>query len=278
MPVYTNKSILLASKHAKEQAIAGPFMDILSSSLVLYDFDTDKFGTFTGEIARQNNPYVTCLQKARTAADTFNYNLVVANEGSFGPHPSMPFLASDHEIMLLVDTENDLVISEQLVTQKTNYNMQSITKDADISDFLNRVKFPSHGLTLQNNHDKQVVAKGIVDKKTLADMLKLGFAKSDELLIGTDMRAMFNPTRMEFINTLALKLAKRIATNCQKCQTPGFGLQTTQGGLPCSLCSSPTSLFKEEVWGCIICSYVEHKPRADGLLVAEPTYCNYCNP
>ncbi len=278
MPSYTNELILLASKHFKERAIAGPFRDILACELVLHDFDTDQFGTFTGEVERKGTPYATCKLKASKAAEMFNYQLAVANEGSFGPHPSMPFLASAHEVMLLIDLENELVISEQILTDKTNYNMLVISKGDDIEDFLTKVKFSSHALTLQKNSDKEVIGKGITDKKLLLNLLEFGFSKDEKLLIGTDMRAMFNPTRMQVLRELAIKLANRIATKCISCDTPGFGLKTTRGSLPCRICKSPTSFFLEEVYGCVKCRHEEYRPRPDGLRVAEPTYCNYCNP
>ncbi|KTD46302.1 DUF6671 family protein [Legionella quateirensis] len=275
---YKNQNVLLASKHEKEQAIAAPFMTRLSCTLNVHDFDTDQFGTFTGEIARTLSPYETCLLKAKTAAQRYDYRLAVASEGSFGPHPAFPFVPSDHELMVFIDREHDWIIAEQLVSQKTNYAMITVNKNTDIDAFLKQIQFPSHALTLQARSDNHVVAKGINDFDALTDYLTVGFKFEKELVLTTDMRAMMNPTRMEVIGELADKLALRIASLCVRCSCPGFGFKSTRGTLPCSFCGSPTSLYEEEVWGCINCEHQEYKRRRDDVLKADPAYCYYCNP
>lgn len=275
---YQNQNVLLASKHEKEQVIAPPFMSILLCTLKVHDFDTDQFGTFTGEIARTLSPYQTCLLKAKTAAERYNYALAVASEGSFGPHPAFPFVPSAHELMVFVDRTHDWIIYEQLTSQKTNYAMITINKNTELDAFLNRVQFPSHALILQASSDNRVVAKGINNLKDLVHHLAIGFKTEKELLLATDMRAMMNPTRMAVIGELADKLTQRIARLCAQCERPGFGFKSTQGALPCFLCGAPTSFYEEEVWGCISCEHQEYKRRRDGLLKADPTYCDYCNP
>lgn len=275
---YQNQLILLASKHKKEKAIALPFMNRLSCTLKVHDFDTDKFGTFTGEIARTHSPYKTCVLKATTAAKQFNYTYSVASEGSFGPHPLFPFIPSAHELMVFIDRKYNWVIAEQLVSQKTNYAMLTINKNSNIDDFLTQVKFPSHALTLQIASNNHVIAKGINDLDVLTQHLNNSFKTINEIILATDMRAMMNPTRMEVIGELADKLALRISTPCAKCASPGFGFKTTKGKLPCNYCGSSTSLYAEEVWGCIICDHEEYKQRKDGLIEADPKFCSYCNP
>ena len=275
---YQNQLVLLASKHEKEKAIAPPFIARLSCTLRVHDFDTDQFGTFTGEIARTQSPYQTCLLKAKTAAKRYNYALAVASEGSFGSHPLFPFVPSAHELMVFVDRTRDWLIAEQLVSQKTNYAMITINKNTELDIFLNRVHFPSHALILQASSDNHVVAKGINNLQDLAHHLAIGFKTEKELRLATDMRAMMNPTRMAVIGELADKLTQRIASLCAQCERPGFGFKSTQGALPCALCDSPTSFYEEEVWGCIGCEHQEYKMRRDGLLKADPTYCDYCNP
>ncbi|BCA94278.1 hypothetical protein TUM19329_06390 [Legionella antarctica] len=275
---YKDQSVLLASKHEKEQAIAKPFMNKLSCTLKVRDFDTDQFGTFTGEIARTLSPYQTCLLKAKTAAEHFDCVLAVASEGSFGPHPAFPLLPSAHELMVFIDREHNWVIAEQSVSPKTNYAMITINEQTEIDSFLKRAQFPPHALIVQANSDNRVVAKGINDIDTLIHHLTIGFKTEKELLLATDMRAMMNPTRMEGIAELAEKLALRIATLCVQCTCPGFGFKATRGKLPCSLCGSPTSFYEEEVWGCIRCDHQEYKMRHDGLFTADSTHCDYCNP
>lgn len=275
---YKNQNILLASKHEKEQAMAEPFITRLSCTLRVHQFDTDQFGTFTGEIARTLSPYETCLLKAKTAAKRYNYPLAVASEGSFGSHPSFPFVPSTHELMVFVDRMRGWIIAEQLVSQKTNYAMITINKNTDLDAFLKRVQFPSHALIVQGCSNNHVLGKGVNNLESLIYHLDIGFKTEKELLLATDMRAMMNPTRMAVIGELADKLTQRISNLCTQCERPGFGFKTTKGALPCELCGAPTSFYEKEVWGCIGCEYQEYKDRQDGRLKADPTYCDYCNP
>lgn len=278
MSYYHHQSILLASKHQKEQAIAPVFAKKLGCSLNIHEFDTDQFGTFTGEVPRAQSPYETCVLKAKTAADHYGYRLALASEGSFGPHPQMPFVASDHEIMVLVDREQSWVIAEQCLSTETNYAMLTLNAHTDWSSFLDQVHFPSHALTLQTAKDKQLIAKGIQTFDELEHWIHHGLTQDDELLLGTDMRAMMNPTRMALIECLAQKLADRILSRCPQCASPGFGGQSQQGHLPCSCCGSPTNFYQHEVWGCVHCDHQEYRPRQDGLQDVDPTYCSECNP
>jgi hypothetical protein len=275
---YQHKRVLLASKHEKERVVRPVFFDKLGCEIYTSDFDTDQFGTFTGEIPRAYNAYETCILKAKSAAIASDCLFSVASEGSFGPHPSIPFFASDHEIMVFVDLKNNWVISEQLVTPKTNYNRLTLHAGTEVEPFLQSVQFPSHAVTLQVNDTKEVLGKGIQDVGLLNQLIKRGFTYADELLLATDMRAMMNPTRMEGLSLLAEKLASRILTCCHACGAPGFGFISTAETLSCSLCDGPTAMHRFERWGCIACAHQEKKPRPDHLEKAPPTYCHYCNP
>lgn len=275
---YLNQTIILATKHQKQKAIEAPFEKKLGCHLTVHEFDTDKFGTFTGEIERLAGPYETCLLKAKTALQSSRYHLALASEGSFGPHPSIPFAPMAHEIMLFVDNENDWIISEQIFSQNTNYASLILDKHSRIEAFLKQVGFPSHALTLQSYPDKKVIAKGILDLETLQRYIHQGLMQYPQLLLATDMRAMMNPTRMSVLAELADKLALRIFSLCPQCQAPGFGIYNTEGALPCLDCGGPSSLYQHEVWGCIECSYQEIRNRHDGLIYSEPRFCYGCNP
>lgn len=275
---YNDKFVLLASKHNKEQAIGPVFQQILACNLCVEDIDTDQFGTFTGEIPRSLSAYETCILKATYAAKEKKYALSVASEGSFGPHPSNPFIPHAHEIMVFVDLENEWRIGEQLLTPITNYKMMTIDKDTLLAPFLTSALFPTHALTLQSADRQDVIAKGINDPLHLQVSLSNGFKKYNELFIATDMRAMMNPTRMQTLAELAEKLAIRIKSPCPGCGTPGFGFKSVSGHLPCSLCGDDTKMYQSEEWGCILCDYKEQRTRKDQLIVADPTHCDYCNP
>lgn len=275
---YKNAPVLIATKHEKERVIRPVFQDKIGCKLYVSNFDTDQFGTFTGEIPRAQNAFETCVLKAKTAAMAAHFKFSIASEGSFGPHPSIPILANAHEIMTFVDLENNWVIADQLITPKTNYKVLTLHPDTKIDSFLHSLHFPTHAVTLQVSSSKEVIAKGIKDRALLNNLIRTGFSKGDELLLASDMRAMMNPTRMESLSLLATKLAARVNRCCRACNTPGFGFVATTEQLLCSLCDKPTSMPRFEIWGCVACQNQEVQPRSDHLTQADPTFCNYCNP
>jgi len=251
---------------------------MIGCELDISNYDTDQLGTFTGEIPRPLKPYETCILKAKTAAYVSGHSFSVASEGSFGPHPSNPFIPSGHEVMVFVDLENGWVISDHLVTEKTNYRTLFVSRETNLDAFLASALFPTHALTLQTEDRSQVIAKGIQSHEQLTSLMHTGFKKNDQLFLSTDMRAMMNPTRMESIGELAVKLATRITRICPDCHVPGFGFKSVSGSLPCGECGQSTKLYQFENWGCIQCDYLEENPRKDRLEEAEPMYCDYCNP
>ena len=111
--MYKNKFVILATKHQKEEVIRPSFEAELGCCIhVPTQYDTDLFGTFTGEIPRKLSPYETLIQKAKEAAQQFRYRYAIASEGSFGPHPYLYFAPGDTELMAFVDLDNDLIVAE----------------------------------------------------------------------------------------------------------------------------------------------------------------------
>jgi hypothetical protein len=276
---YTHKTILLATKHKKEQVIAPVFKAHLQCDVwVPSDFDTDQFGTFTGEIARTGSQYEALIFKAKRAAEKYQYDYVVSSEGSFGPHPSFYFVPGAIEMLAFLDIKNDINIVETLVTQETNFAYCDVTEIKEPVDFLKSIHFPSHGVIVRDLSNNQIVAKGIEQRDVLMQVIQQGLEKAKHMRIETDMRAHMNPTRMKTIRSLTELLVKRIATCCPACNTPGFGKIALSGNLCCEDCGTPTELYKEKVLNCLKCDYKSYLARDDGLLQASPQYCPYCNP
>ena len=91
MPAYCERTASLATKHAKERAIARPFRFALGLEVSAPpDLDTDTLGTFTGEVPREGTPLEVCERKARLGMKVTGRSLGLASEGSFGPHPVIP--------------------------------------------------------------------------------------------------------------------------------------------------------------------------------------------
>lgn len=81
MTVYCERIACLATKQAKEQAIARPFrfalgLEVLAPS----DLDTDTLGTFTGEVPREGTPLEVCECKARLGMKITGLPLGLASE------------------------------------------------------------------------------------------------------------------------------------------------------------------------------------------------------
>lgn len=277
--LYEGITILLASKHKKEEAVTSAFKRILNCDLwAPNDFDTDQFGTFTGEIERVGTQYETLLMKAKAAAEKYGFRHVIASEGSFGPHPKLYFLPGSVEMLAFVDLVENLIIVESQVSEETNYAQLDLDNPKIPEDFLLKVGFPQHALIVRRIDNNQLIAKAIQDRKHLLKALTLGLKKGSKIRLETDMRAHLNPTRMKTLRPLAEQLAKRVATQCPACQTPGFGKITLYGHLPCEACGTPTELYQNKILSCLRCDFKSFLSREDGLVSSSQQYCRHCNP
>ena len=244
--------------------------------------DTDQLGTFSGEIERVGNQLDTALSKARLGMTALGLPLGLASEGSFGPHPHVPFIPVNYELLLFVDDEAGIQISERMVTEKTNYSHTDVASAEELVTFLVRAGFPSHALIVRPNSGfvPGFLFKGIHAPEALARAVQACARVSADgrAHVETDMRAHVNPTRRYVIRTLAVRLARRIAASCPACSSPGWGVVDLERGLPCEWCGSRTDLVKAEVLGCTRCHHRDSRPRSDGTERAPAKYCPVCNP
>ena len=146
---YAGSSIILTTKHSKSIAIAPSFLNILSAQIVECVVDTDKFGTFSGEIERKNNALYCCKIKCELGMQLSGADYGISSEGSFGPHPYMPFLPCDNEILYFIDRERDFHLYISCLSEKTNYNIQVLDSIEELQIFAEKALFPSHALILR---------------------------------------------------------------------------------------------------------------------------------
>ena len=278
--MFQGRNILIATKHEKEKVIA-PILEkeLGVKCFVASELDTDKLGTFTGEVERKDDPINTARNKCYMAMDLLNCELAIASEGSFGSHPTIYFAAADDEFLLLIDRKNGIEISVRELSLETNFNGSEIKTKEELQEFATNSNFPSHALILRRSKDNlDGITKGIIDKKQLYDTyLKLS-KKYGTAYIETDMRAMFNPSRMKVIEKATLKLVKKIKSICPKCEAPGFGIVDRKEGLPCSLCNFPTHSTLSHIYNCQKCNFTEAVEFPNGKKTEEPMYCDICNP
>ncbi len=278
--MFEGRNLLIATKHNKELVISKHFENQLGvNCCVEKDYDTDLFGTFTGEKERALSPIETVRKKCLMGMEKYGYDLGVANEGSFGPHPALFYLPANEEVMIFIDKINDLEITVKKISTKTNFAGRIIKNVVELRKFLKIIQFPSHGIILRKNRESnENIVKDINSKQKLNIQIKNFFENYGEVYVETDMRAMNNPTRMLVIEETTIKLIEAIKSKCPKCTTPGFKPIQYIAGLPCLLCGLPTKSIKIEIYGCSKCGYEMEKPFPNNKKGEDPTHCDYCNP
>ncbi|MEI6110321.1 MAG: DUF6671 family protein, partial [Cyanobium sp. ELA712] len=147
---YAGRPVALATCHGKERVLRRPFRAGLGVEIMVASgFDTDSLGTFSGERPRPADAATTCRLKAEAALDATGASLGLASEGSFGPHPAIPFLPLAIEWMTFVDRRRALVIQERLDGPATNFSHTVIAAGADPASWLERIGFPSHAVIVR---------------------------------------------------------------------------------------------------------------------------------
>jgi hypothetical protein len=275
--LFANRVAILATMHRKEQAIA-PLLEAQLGLTVTVPagFDTDGFGTFTGEIKRPADQLSTARLKAEAALEQTGSTLAIASEGSFGPHPHIPFVPCNRELVVLLDRQHGLEIVGECLSTETNYRQQPIRSLQDAEAFAAAADFPSHGLIVRA--DGTVLAKGITTPETLSTAVETALRQAATVQLETDMRALYNPTRMAVIAQATEDLLRAIGQACPACNCPGFREVKRWPGLPCALCGTPTLLTARIRYQCQRCDWHQDAPAADMPAQADPSYCPYCNP
>lgn len=223
--IFYGRELLIATMHKKENVIAPILTEGMGvNCTVASNFDSDVFGTFSGEIERKNSPLDTVRNKALAAACNTSYKLIIASEGSFGPHPSSPFLSANEEIVVLLDLENNLEIVGRHFSVKTNFAQQTISNLGELIDFQKQIGFPEFGLIIRSkNSDHEVsILKDILDPNQLHHVVRDHLENGCVVTAETDMRATRNSTRMKNIELATLNLLENIKSICPSCSTPGF--------------------------------------------------------
>jgi len=277
---YANEKIVLTTKHQKLGLIAPILEGELDVTVEVHEADTDKLGTFTGEIERTLSPRETAVAKAKIGMSALGRSLGIASEGSIGPDPLVPFFRSDIEHIVLVDIDRGIEIHESYRSMEIIAGEIVVEPDSELSSFLHQVDFPNHKLMAQpSNSYRPKVVKGIGTLEDLESAVRDLAAQSPEgkVLLKSDLRAHCSPSRQQNIIQVARRLAKRIKAICPSCNSPGFGVKGFERGLDCSECGElVSSALKFETSACVQCSFVNKGPQL--AMFAEPSTCNGCNP
>jgi hypothetical protein len=275
---YFGKLAILPTLHGKESVIAPIFQNELGIEVQVAEIDTDQFGTFAGEIPRSLSQLDAAIAKARSAISRTGTPLAIASEGTIGPNPLIPMASSDFETLVFVDSEQEIVIHESFRSSDVIAERKIVRPGENLDEFLVRADFPNHALIVRTEHSSSVSAfKGIRDKAALEQAVNKLSAEAGSVVVESDLRASFSPSRMKNIAACARLLARRIGAFCPRCSTPGWGSLSPIFGLPCADCGSEVeSAVRADQFGCAGCDYKQVFTR--GNTFAEPRFCDSCNP
>ena len=241
---YTGRSAALATMHGKLPLIAPTFGEQVNLQVINVSINTDAFGTFTGDIARTMTPIATAEAKAREAMERSGLQLGLASEGSIGTDAVIGFLVLDTELLVLVDDQRGIVISEAF-----------------------------------SSHDTSCAVKGITDRSELNQVIAQmrDSRRYEQLIVESDLRAHYSPSRRRNIRQAAHRLAARVGRLCPNCSCPGWGTTQTIFGLPCRWCGTTCqSVPRAHIWGCYACDHLWVKELDDEF--SDPKHCPACNP
>lgn len=277
---FSGRTIVIASRHQKEEVIAPILEHYLGCRcMVPADLDTDRLGTFSGEVARKHSPLEAARRKCLMALAEADGDLCIASEGSFGPHPEVPFCVVNEELVLLMDTRTGFELAASKTSFETNYNGEFITSSEELRAFAEKALFPSHGLVVRKSPQSIAgIVKGITSWATLDAAFRTTCGRWDHAYVETDMRAMHNPLRMETIKAATLRLIGKLENQCPRCFAPGFEVVRQTIGLPCALCSQPTRSAMASTCRCPHCHFESDTPFPQQKTTEDPAHCDNCNP
>ena len=281
--IFKNRTAVLITKHKKDEVIF-PILAPMGMNLKLLDtIDTDTFGTFTRDIDRKGTQLEAARYKALKAIEETGESIAIASEGSFGAHPTIFFAPANVELVLLIDTVNNIEIAGWEISTATNHSHKEVSSVWEAIKFANECDFPSHGMVVRpnadgNNHD--ILFKGITSEKTLEEAVKKCIDKSQDgkALIETDMRAVYNPKRNKVIEMAAINLLNKIKNLCPECNWPALEITEWVKGLPCENCFFPTRGITKHIYQCKKCNHKKEVEHPNNHKYSEARFCDFCNP
>lgn len=270
------------TQHGKERVVSPILARVIGCQVErVSGFDTDELGTFTRDIPRYGSQLEAARRKARIGMQLSGASLGLASEGSFCSDPHTGMFSWNIEVLLFIDDVRKIEVAG-VYQGPANSDHASITEWSELEAFAHRVGFPKQHLVLRPYGENDLrLRKGLADWSSLRTAfawVKHMTSAEANIFVERDLRAHAHPERMENIGRAAENLTEKLTSLCPKCQTPGFSAIESITGLPCASCSMPTREYRGQLWGCPACDYREKRAREDGVSVANPVRCDYCNP
>jgi hypothetical protein len=278
--LYADRRAAFLTQHGKETLIGPMLQTKLGCQVIRAEgYDTDRLGTFSGEVPRLESQLQTAKRKARIGMELLGMPLGLASEGAFVPDPFGGMLPWNIELLVWIDDERQLEVIG--MAQGPARSLQRTVQDeAALMQFAQEAGFPDHQLMMRPEgvaHPR--VRKGLSDTHTLSSAFAACRQESPkgQVWVENDLRAFCNPTRQAMIVRAAQDLITKLQTHCPSCQRPGYAVQERQTGLPCRVCGLPTRMAKALVWRCGGCGHTDVVPAGDARH-ADPSRCDHCNP
>lgn len=277
---YRGLEVGVVTQHEKTSLIAPHFEALLRMKVFEININTDQFGTFAGDVPRVGTPREIVIKKAQHGLEANGGRFVIASEGSIGADPMVPFINSDRELMVFIDSELDIKIVESIRSPDIVAVSKKVLAGQNFDEVLKKADFPNHKLIVKSDNSSDLISfKGISTweelEKAVDDCVHISGNKS--VVIESDLRAHCSPSRQKVISTLAAQLAQRILQLCPSCSTPGWGVTAFTHGVICQQCNQTSEkAIYSEILGCIRCPY-----STPGKVIREsldPALCEWCNP
>lgn len=280
---WAGRTAVLATMHGKEAAIAPVLARFTGLRVVVPDgFDSDRFGTFSRDIPRAGSALDAARAKiAAGFACRPDATVGLASEGSFGPHPALPFVPLGTELVLLVDRTHGLELAGWHRAPAPYARGERVTSLEAAHALAARMGFPAQGLIAMAMADgapapRHGLHKALDTPTALDAAVAHELAARGEAWLETDLRAHRCPRRMRRIRRAALALVRAWRSRCPACARPGFMPATSVPGLPCGWCRHPTALPLAHRLHCDGCGHAAEQPVRQAL--ADPAHCDHCNP
>ncbi|UDY37618.1 DUF6671 family protein [Dermatobacter hominis] len=274
---YAGLAAILATKHGKESTI-GPVLASVGLRVETVAVETDRFGTFAGDVPRPGTPDEVVVAKARAGMAAADRTLGLASEGAFFGHPDAPFLTVQAEAVALVDDDRGSVVFGRAQSPATWASAHVVTDQERLLRWCRTIGFPDQHLVVRLEAPDRRSSDHItgVDSLRTLQCAVEAFETRGRVLVEPDLRADRCPLRRPIIAAAAAALAEKLCRRCPRCGVPGFGEVAVSSGRPCGWCHGPTLEVGVRTDGCpASCGHVVERV-VPGL--ADPGSCPRCNP
>lgn len=273
-----NQVIFFVTKHKKEQIVAPSFLVGFQANVIALDWDTDSLGTFSGEKERVLDPLPNARKKIELAIESgANGRFYLASEGSFVPHPEIPWLTMNEECLLFFDRKTGMQMHVFQYSEDVFFRKEKLASQDRLIKLLHDFDFPNHGLILKLSKGRELrIQKDFTSVEEVNHLVETMLNDGWGIEMESDLRAHQNPTRQNNIKKAGERLVEELKLNCPSCGSYGQNIKKRIEGVPCANCSIPSQQIKSYLRECYFCSHTWEQDLKNPPI--DPQFCFWCNP